>query len=77
VAVYRTEPLLSGYVSAARLAEIGGRDALRATRLGSGTVILMADNPNFRAFWYGTSKLYLNAILFGPIIETTTPPADW
>jgi hypothetical protein len=50
---------------------------LRATRLGSGTVILMADNPNFRAFWYGTSKLYLNAILFGPIIETTTPPADW
>jgi hypothetical protein len=39
-----------------------------ATSYGSGKVIVMTDNPNFRAFWYGTNKLFLNAIFFGSTI---------
>ena len=29
----------------------------------------MADNPNFRAFWYGTDRLFTNAVFFGPITQ--------
>jgi hypothetical protein len=32
----------------------------------------MVDNPNFRAIWYGTNKLFLNAIFFGQVIEGGT-----
>ena len=34
-----------------------------------GRVICMSDNPNFRAFWYGTNKLFANAIFFGNTIS--------
>ena len=60
-----------------RLAEIPGRPAMLVTKLGEGTVISLIDNPNFRAFWYGTSKLYLNGLFFGSIVEPTSPPGDW
>jgi len=48
--------------------------------IGSGKVINLADNPNFRAFWFGTNKLFANAIFFGSIISNGTverpaPPA--
>jgi hypothetical protein len=33
---------------------------------GSGTVVLFAENPVYRGFWRGPSKLLTNAILFGP-----------
>ena len=33
---------------------------------GSGTVILFAENPVYRGFWRGPSKLLTNAVLFGP-----------
>jgi hypothetical protein len=29
----------------------------------------MAENPNFRAFWYGTNRLLLNALFFAPLIR--------
>jgi hypothetical protein len=37
---------------------------------GSGRLISFIDNPNFRGFWYGTNKLFLNAIFFGPTISS-------
>ncbi len=33
---------------------------------GSGSVILFAENPVYRGFWRGPSKLLTNAVLFGP-----------
>ena len=33
--------------------------------VGSGKVILFAENPLFRGFWRGTAKLVTNAVLFG------------
>ena len=30
---------------------------------------MFADNTNFRAFWYGTNKMFLNAIFYGDIIK--------
>jgi hypothetical protein len=33
--------------------------------VGSGAVVLFAENPLFRGFWRGTAKLVTNAVLFG------------
>jgi hypothetical protein len=42
-----------------------GTASIIARRQGRGHVVLFADNPNFRAFWYGTNGLFLNAVFFG------------
>ncbi len=68
---YENEPLLSGYASAERQEEIAGTASIVATRHGRGAVIRIVDNPNFRGVWYGTNKLYLNAIFFGQLIDNT------
>lgn len=65
VARYTSTPLLSGYISPKRHAELANTAALIGRRQGSGAVVLFADNPNFRAFWYGTNGLFLNAVFFG------------
>lgn len=64
VAVYNKTPLLSGYTSAKRLTEISGTPMVVAERVGEGTVILFADNPNFRATLLGNSKMFMNALFF-------------
>lgn len=64
VITYATPPLLSGYVSEKNLQLLEGTAALIAERKGNGSVILFADNPVFRATWYGTDKLFMNALFF-------------
>lgn len=58
-------PVLSGYSSPQMRDRLKGAAALRASRLGRGRVILMDFNPSFRAFWYGTDGLLLNAVYLG------------
>ena len=65
VAVYTEQPLRSGYLSATRRKQASGAAAVVAQRYGRGRIILIMDNPNFRAFWVGSSRLFLNAICFG------------
>ena len=65
VAVYTDAPLLSGYVSEERIVQAPGSASIYAAPQGSGAVTLFFDNPNFRAFWYGTNGLFLNALFFG------------
>jgi hypothetical protein len=45
-----------------------------ADRLGSGTVVLLVDNTNFRGYWRGTSRLFLNALFFGDHIRVPAAP---
>ncbi len=66
VAAYLSSPLLSGFVSDDNLARLRQAPAVIAERHGKGVVIRIADDPNFRAYWYGTNRLMLNAIFFGP-----------
>ena len=70
---YIDQPLRSGFASADNVAKIAGTPAVRAERMGSGAVIAIVDNPNFRGVWYGTNKLYANAIYFGSAIKRTGP----
>ncbi|PRX48885.1 M14 family metallopeptidase [Salegentibacter salegens] len=62
---YTENPLLSGYISVPRLDSIAGTVPFKITGMGRGNVILFTDNTNFRAFWFGTNKLLMNAIFFG------------
>lgn len=62
---YSSDPLLSGYINDENLEKLRNRTSLIATNSGRGNVILMCDNPNFRGYWYGTSKVFFNAVFFG------------
>ncbi|RXG15374.1 zinc carboxypeptidase [Leeuwenhoekiella aestuarii] len=61
---YTDEPLVSGYISDINYEAIKGTRPFVQQSNGSGNVILFTDNTNFRAFWYGTTKLFMNAIFF-------------
>jgi hypothetical protein len=65
VLVYTEKPHISGYVHAQTLQRISNSAAINVAFEGTGRVILFTDNPNFRATWYGTNKLFLNALFFG------------
>ncbi|MEX2402217.1 MAG: M14 family zinc carboxypeptidase [Rhodothermales bacterium] len=67
VARYAEIPLLSGYASEETLERASGSASIVAGGAGSGRVTLFMDNPNFRAFWYGTNGLFLNAVFFGSL----------
>ena len=62
---YTSEPLLSGYISKENAKVIKNTVPFKVQKLGSGKVIVFTDNTNFRAFWFGTNKLLMNAIFFG------------
>ncbi len=61
---YTKRPILSGYISKPNLDSLGGTVPLQIKPLGKGKVVAFTDNTNFRAFWYGTNKLLMNAIFF-------------
>lgn len=67
--VYTSNPLLSGYVSEENLARFKDSPAATISNVGRGKVITLTDNPNFRAFWYGTNKIFMNALFFGSSIS--------
>lgn len=62
---YTKTPLQSGYISKINLKAISETRPFVHQSSGRGQVILFTDNTNFRAFWYGTNKLLMNAIFFG------------
>ena len=61
---YTKKPLLSGYISKPNLESLANTVPLQIKKLGKGKVVAFTDNTNFRAFWYGTNKLLMNAIFF-------------
>ncbi|MEX2335131.1 MAG: DUF4350 domain-containing protein, partial [Pseudohongiella sp.] len=67
---YTSEPLASGYVSQENIDRMAGTAAIVVSAHGSGRVIAMTDNPNFRAFWFGTTRLFMNAVFFGHTISS-------
>tara|TARA_R110002049_G_scaffold82349_14_gene209615 strand:- start:402 stop:2921 length:2520 start_codon:yes stop_codon:yes gene_type:complete len=62
---YTSEPLLSGYISKPNLTQLKNTVPFKVGGLGRGQIIYFTDNTNFRAFWFGTNKLLMNAIFFG------------
>jgi hypothetical protein len=70
VAKYSENPHIDGFVSKNNLEKfIKPAASIIVSALGKGRVILFADNPNFRGAWYGTNKLFLNALFLGAEIS--------
>ena len=69
---YTENPLLSGYVPSGMYDDLRGAPSVIISSQGQGRVISFFDNPNFRGFWYGTNRLFMNAIFFGPTISASS-----
>ncbi len=68
-AKYTNGPHIDGFITETNLNNFLKPSAsLIVSPVGSGRVIMFADNPNFRGSWYGTNRLFLNAIFFGKYI---------
>ncbi|MCK6616454.1 MAG: M14 family metallopeptidase [Cyclobacteriaceae bacterium] len=67
--VYGASPLLSGYISNPNYAKLKNSSMGGFTTLGRGRVIGFTDNLAFRAFWFGTTKLFTNAVFYGNLLN--------
>jgi hypothetical protein len=67
--MYTDNPLQSGYLYRGYRDKVKNSAVVNIDQVGRGRVISMVDNLNFRAFWLGTSKIFLNAVVFGEIIR--------
>ena len=65
VAQYTADPLIGGYVHSTNLTKIKSSASVLVGTEGRGRVIMFSDDPNFRGTWYGTNKLFLNALFYG------------
>ena len=69
---YAASPFVSGFVSKENLKKISNTAAVVVSPEGQGRVVLFADDPAFRSYWHGTSRILLNAILYGPFLNAPT-----
>jgi Zinc carboxypeptidase len=67
-ALFSSTPLMAGYVHPKNEKIIKNSASIMTQTLGSGKMILMTENPNFRAYWYGTNKIFLNSLFFGSMV---------
>ncbi|WGK63750.1 M14 family zinc carboxypeptidase [Croceiramulus getboli] len=71
VAKYTENPHIDGFIAEENLEELLKPSAsVVVSGLGRGRIVLLADNPNFRGSWYGTNRLFLNALFLGQLIDT-------
>jgi hypothetical protein len=67
--MYTSNPLQSGYLYRGYKELVKNSAVINIDNSGRGKIISMVDNLNFRAFWLGTTKLFMNAIYFGDTIR--------
>lgn len=62
---FTEKPYLSGYISQENLDRVVSAPVAMVIKCGKGRVIHFAESITFRSYWYGSSKLMMNAIYFG------------
>ena len=62
---YTKEPYLSGFISQENINRVASAPVAMVFKYGNGRVIVFADNITFRSYWYGATKLMMNAVYFG------------
>lgn len=65
---FTASPLLSGYCTPENIERIKN-SAFATVHSGAGRVISLYDDTNFRAIWFGTSRIFANAVFFGQILR--------
>lgn len=63
---YSKNPLVAGYINDNLLDKISGIPAV----ISGNRFIYFADNPDFRGYWYGTARLFMNSIFFREVFQT-------
>jgi hypothetical protein len=61
---------IGGFVWPTAAEKISGTPYLVEERVGEGKLILFADDPNFRLMLRGLNRLFLNAVLFAPYLDS-------
>lgn len=69
---YGSAPLLSGYISKPNYEKLKNTSGLGISVQGKGRVIGFTENLAFRAFWFGTNKMIMNAIFYGGLLNADT-----
>ena len=67
--IYSDTALLSGYMSDENRELAAGSAGLIVDGKGKGAIVLALDVATFRAFWWGTQRLLVNALFFGDLLE--------
>ena len=70
MALYSAAPQLAGYTAAEYIPRISQSAVMLAHNIGKGRVIAMSDNPVFRGYFYGSSRLLVNALYLGTAFST-------
>jgi hypothetical protein len=66
--MYGKNSLLAGYISKKNYELLHNTAVITVHNIDKGRIIAFAENPNFRGFWYGTNRLFMNALMFGQIL---------
>jgi hypothetical protein len=77
VGLYSTDPHLSGFISSENRQRLGDTAAVVASRKGGGLVVQFMDDLNFRAYFHGSMKLYLNSLFLADAVGVTSSPESW
>jgi hypothetical protein len=64
-AVFTSSPLLSGYCTKENIERVRSSPFVS---VHGNRIISIYDNTNFRAIWYGTNKIFMNAVFFGQLL---------
>jgi len=67
--VYGSNPMLSGYMSKKNYPKFKNSSGIGVSAMGRGRVIGFTEDVAFRAFWFGTNKMLMNAVYFGGFIS--------
>jgi hypothetical protein len=69
VARYRKGQQLAGFAAPELVEQISQSAALVAQNYGKGRIIAMTDNPVFRGYFNGSSRLLVNALYLGKAFD--------
>jgi hypothetical protein len=65
---YTKEALVSGYMSTENQELASDSASTIVDTKGKGALIMTLDDPAFRAFWWGSQRVLINAVFFGGIL---------
>ena len=68
--IFKTDGLLCGYISKENYKQLAGSALVSIHGMEKGRIIVFSEDPNFRAVWYGTNRLFMNALMFGQMIRS-------
>jgi hypothetical protein len=60
--------LMSGYIWKPYTNHLDNSAAIVISSRGRGKIVSFTHTPNFRAFWFGTNKLFANSLFFGSVM---------